>query len=134
MEILKKVSEGAKTLTEGAKSGAKSISKKSSDLVGVAKLKYEMGKLEKEMENNLTALGNLFYLQHKGEKELEEEMERLLGSTKALENDIAELDLQISKFMPKPLTCLDCQMELPDTANYCFACGSKIIRDDVSTE
>ena len=41
----------------------------------------EISKLEKEMENNLSALGNLVFMQHKGEEGLEEEVDRLLRST-----------------------------------------------------
>ncbi|MDF9406909.1 MAG: hypothetical protein A4E52_00643 [Pelotomaculum sp. PtaB.Bin013] len=125
MEIFKKVSESAKTLTEGAKT----ISKKSSDLVGAAKLKFEISKLEKEMENNISALGKLVYLQYKGERELDDEVERLLVSTKALEDDIAEYEAQMAKLMPKPVICSKCQTELPAAAKFCFICGTKVISE-----
>ncbi|MCG9966488.1 zinc-ribbon domain-containing protein [Pelotomaculum terephthalicicum JT] len=126
MEIFKKVSESAKTISEGAKT----ISKKSSDLVGAAKLKYEISKLEKEMENNFSALGNLVYLRHKGEEGIEEEIKRLLDATKALEDDIAEFEEQITKLLPKSLICSECQTELPAAANFCFNCGTKVIDHD----
>jgi len=125
MEILKKVSESARTITEGAKT----IGKKSSDLVGAAKLKFEISKLEKEMENNISALGSLVYLQYKGEKGLEEEVERLLKSTKALEDDITEIEVQIAKFLPKPPVCSKCMTELPMAAKFCFICGTEIVQD-----
>jgi len=125
MEIFKKVSESAKTLTEGAKT----ISKKSSDLVGAAKLKYEISKLEKEMENNISALGKLVYLQHRGEQELDGEVERLLVGTKTLEDDIAEYEAQMAKLMPKPVICSKCQTELPVVAKFCFICGTKVISE-----
>jgi len=126
MEIFKKVSESARTITEGAKT----IGKKSSDLVEAAKLKFEISKLEKEMENNISALGNLVYMQYKGEKGLEEEVERLLKSTMALEKEIADLEVQINKLHPKPPVCSKCQTELPLTAKYCYMCGAKIEKDD----
>lgn len=126
MEIFKKVSEGARTISEGAKT----LGKKSSDLVGAAKLKFEVAKLEKEMENNIAALGKLVFMQYKGEKGLEDEIERLLISTKAIENDIADLQEQIAKLHPKPPVCPNCQTELPLAARYCFNCGSKVTPDD----
>lgn len=126
MEILKKVSDSARTITEGAKT----ISKKSSDLVGVAKLKYEISKYEKEMENNKSALGSLVYLRYKGESGHEEEIERLLKSTQALEDDIKEIEEQIAKFLPKPLMCSKCLTELPAAAKFCFICGTKVTQDD----
>lgn len=122
MEIFKKVSESAKSISEGAKT----IGKRSSELVGVAKLKLEIGKLEKEMENNITALGNLVFMQFKGEKGLEEEIERLLKSTKTLEVDIAELQEQINKLHPRQPVCPSCQTELPLNAKFCCNCGAKI--------
>lgn len=126
MEIFKKVSDSARTLTEGAKT----ISKKSSDLVGVAKLKYEITKLQKEMENNKAALGSLVYLRYKGEKDLEGEIDRLLNNTQALENEIAEIEAQIAKYLPKPPVCPKCMTELPSTAKYCFICGTQVTQND----
>lgn len=122
MEILKKVSEGAKSISEGAKS----IGKKSSDLVETAKLKMEISKLEKEMENNITALGNLVYMQYKGDEGLAEEIDRLLLSTRSLESDIADINEQIEKINPKPPVCGSCHEELPQNAKYCCNCGTKV--------
>ncbi|OPY55974.1 MAG: hypothetical protein A4E55_02294 [Pelotomaculum sp. PtaU1.Bin035] len=125
MEIFKKVTESARTIGEGAKS----IGKKSSDFMGAAKLKYEINKLEKEMENNISALGNLVYMQYKGEKGLEAEVERLLKSTRALEDDITGFEEQIAKLLPKPPVCSKCLTELPFDAKYCFNCGAKMAQD-----
>jgi hypothetical protein len=127
VEIFKKVTESAKTISEGAKT----IGKKSSDLVGATKLKFEMSKLEKEMENNISALGNLVYMQFKGEKGLEDEVERLLKSTRALEEDISELQDQIDKLHPKPPICPNCQTELPYGAKYCYNCGARVAPEQV---
>ncbi|MCL6635882.1 MAG: zinc ribbon domain-containing protein [Peptococcaceae bacterium] len=126
MDFIKKVTEGARTISEGAKT----IGKKSGELVESAKLKFEVAKHEKEMENNIAALGKLVYMQYKGEKGLEDEIERLLISTRAIENDIAEMQEQIARLHPKPPVCPKCQTELPVGARYCFNCGSKVAGDD----
>ncbi|MGI5941238.1 MAG: zinc ribbon domain-containing protein [Pelotomaculaceae bacterium] len=90
----------------------------------------EISKLEKEMENNLSALGNLVFMQHKGEEGLEEEVDRLLRSTGELETEIAEMHEQIVRLNPKPPTCPSCQTQLPYVAKFCYICGAKIINDN----
>jgi hypothetical protein len=122
VEIFKKVSEGAKSISEGAKT----IGKKSSDLVETTRLKMEISKLEKEMENNITALGNLVYLQYKGDEGLSEEIDRLLLSTRSLESDIADINVQIEKINPGPPVCVSCHEELPQNAKFCCNCGVKV--------
>ncbi len=126
MEILKKVSEGARTITESAKT----IGKKSSDLVETAKLKLEISRLEKEVENNLAALGKCVYLQHKGESGMEGEIERLIKSTGELEGEIKNLEEQVARLNPKPPVCPACQTELPFGAKFCFNCGEKIVKEE----
>lgn len=125
MDIFKKVTDGAKTIGEGAKT----IGKKSSDLVESTKLKFEISRLEKEAENNITALGNLVYLQYKGEEGHGEEIERLLKSTKSLEEEIDEMQEQVAKLHPKPPVCPKCQTELPLAAKFCWNCGFKLTQD-----
>lgn len=126
MEIFKKVGEGAKTIGESARS----FGKKSSDLVEVARLKYEVAKLEKEIENNVAALGKLVFLHHKGEKGLEEEIERLVKVTMELEDEVAGINNQIAKFYPNPPVCPQCQTELPEEAKFCYNCGNKLNQDE----
>jgi len=130
MDLFKKVSEGAKNLGEGLSEGAKSLGKKSSELVGVAKLKYEMAKLEKEMDNNMAALGKLNYLRHKGEEISQEEIDRLLASSASLEKDIDDLDSQIEKLMPKTPICPACQKEAVVDAKFCPNCGHPLKQEE----
>ncbi|HQD77012.1 MAG TPA: zinc ribbon domain-containing protein [Bacillota bacterium] len=126
LTIFKKVTEGAKSLGEGART----IGKKSSDLVETTKLKMEISKREKEMENNLSALGNLVFMQYKGEEGLEDEVDRLLQSTRELETEIAELHEQVARLNPKPPTCPSCKTQLPLVAKFCYICGTKITSDN----
>jgi len=130
MDLFKKVSEGAKNLGEGISEGAKSLGKKSSELVGVAKLKFEMAKLEKEMNNNMEALGKLNYLRHKGEDISQEEIDRLLASSVDLEKDIDDLESQIEKLMPKSPICPECQKESVAEAKFCSYCGHPLKQEE----
>ena len=125
-DLFKNVSEGARNLGEGLSEGAKTIGKKSGELVRVAKLKVEMSKLEREMDNNMAALGRFVYLQFRDEEVSQEEIERLLASSKVLEDDIASLEQEIGNMLPKQAVCPNCQTELPASAKFCPNCGGKV--------
>lgn len=105
---------------------AKEVGRKPTGLVEVTKLKYEVTKLKKVMDNNIEAIGNLSYRQYKGEFGLETEIERLLQSTKGVEESIISLEQQIEKLQPKPLVCPQCAIELPGGSLYCYKCGLKV--------
>ena len=92
----------------------------------VTKLKFDISKLEKEMENNLTAMGQLLYRQSKGEEGLAPEIERLLAATAGIEEHIADLQKEVDRLQPKAPVCPDCQEEAPMGASYCPRCGRKL--------
>ncbi|HUW63580.1 MAG TPA: zinc ribbon domain-containing protein [Spirochaetia bacterium] len=132
-ETAKVVGEKAKVVGEraGVKARdvgdlAKGIARKSSELVEVTKLKYDISKLEKEMENNLTALGQLQYRQFRGEEGMAAEIERLLTATAGIDDHILSLQNEVERLQPKPPVCGGCQEEPPPGANFCPRCGKKL--------
>jgi hypothetical protein len=125
VDILKKLSDGAKSSVEAAKK----VGRKSSDLVESTKIKFEISKLEKEVENNISALGYLTFVKFKGEEGHDEEIERLINSTKSLEDEVAELEEQVEKLHPKPPVCPICTTEYPPGAKFCMNCGAKIEKE-----
>lgn len=132
MEIMQKLGETARGLGERAKdlSGkAKDVTKRSSELLEVARLKFDLSKLEKEMDNNMGALGELVYRRDKGEDGLDGEISRLLQSTRELEAEIKTLNEQIKKLQPKPLICPQCKLELPAGGKYCSYCGNLVAEE-----
>lgn len=133
MPFIQKIAESAKQLSSRAKdlSGkagdkAKDLTKKSSELLEVTKMKHELRKMEKEMENNLAGIGALYYQQQTGRDSVEEELKRLIESTKELEIEMKDLEDQISSMQPVPPNCTDCGKELPEGGKYCSYCGKKI--------
>ena len=130
MTFLKKVTEGAKSLGEGAKT----IGGRAGDLVESTKLKFEMSKLEKEVENNISALGNLVFLKFKGAEGHEEEIKRLLDTTKILEEEVAKFTEQIEKLNPKPPVCPKCNAEYLPAAKFCMHCGEKLEQENPPAE
>ncbi len=134
MGFIQKMAESAKQLGNQAKdlSGiaggkARDISKKSSELFEVTKMKYEMKKMEREMENNLAGIGALYYQQQSGQDNMAEELERLLSDTKELEKEMRELEKEINQMQPEVPVCTDCGKELPAGGKYCSFCGKQVI-------
>ncbi|MFZ5597060.1 MAG: zinc ribbon domain-containing protein [Bacillota bacterium] len=126
VDILHKVGEKAKGLGDIARE----VTRKSGELLEVTKLKYEISKLEKEIENNFAGLGALVYQKFKGAGDTDGEVDRLLKNTATLENEIKELEKQIDKLNPKTLSCPECKVDLPAGGKFCSYCGTRILKDE----
>lgn len=87
MEIFHKIGETAK----GLGGRAREVTKRSGELLEATKLKFELSRLDREMENNLCSLGELVYRRSKGEEGLDGEIERLCTSTRTLEADMQSI-------------------------------------------
>ncbi|MTI84878.1 MAG: zinc ribbon domain-containing protein [Firmicutes bacterium] len=137
MELLQKMGNRAKGLGDKAKdltSKAQDIRKRSSGLLEATKLKFELSKLEKEMENNLAGIGLLVYQHHNGEEDLQAEIDRLLEATKELEEEAKALEDQIANLQPKVPVCPECEQELPTGGIYCSYCGLKVLDEENRSE
>lgn len=133
MEFLHKMSDKAKGLGDRAKDltvKAKDIRKRSSGLLEITKMRYELSKLEKEMENDLSGLGLLVFQQYNGEEGLQPEIDRLLEATKELAAEAKALEDQIAELRSTALVCPGCGQELPEGGIYCSFCGLKIVDEE----
>lgn len=129
MDFLQKVGEKAKGLQGKAKElgdMAKEVTRKSGEILEVTKIRFELSRLEKEMENNLSGLGAVVYQKFKGAPEMDEEIDRLCQSTARLEEEMKALEKQIEKMQPKTLTCPDCKIDLPAGGKFCSYCGNQM--------
>ncbi len=125
MEFISRIGEKAKELGDKAKEATR----RPTEFVELTKLKYELAKLQKVIINNKEAIGELVYRQFKGDIGLGAEIERLLQSTKKLEEDILQLEQKIEKMQPKPVICPQCNIELPADGIYCYKCGIKVANE-----
>lgn len=119
---------------KGVGGKALEITKRSGELIEITKLKYEVSRLEKEMENNLSGLGLLVYQKYRGTEGQDEEIERLCQSTVRLEEDIKAAEAEIAKLSPRPPLCPDCKVELPQGGRFCSYCGKEILKDKEEQE
>lgn len=134
MSFIQKIADGAKNLGNKAKDlggiaggKAKDITKKSSELLETTRLKHELRKMEREMENNLAGIGALYYQQQSGQEDVKEELNRLIESTRELEKEMKALEEQILSLQPAPPSCSDCGKDLPEGGKYCSYCGKRIV-------
>lgn len=136
MGFIQKMADSAKQLSSQAKdlSGiagdkARDISKKSSEIFELTKLKREMQKMETEIANNLAGIGALYYQQQQGQDNasVDEELTRLLNDTKELEMQMKELETQIEDLQPEMPACADCGKELPAGGKFCSFCGKQAV-------
>ncbi|MCL5058601.1 MAG: zinc ribbon domain-containing protein [Actinobacteria bacterium] len=132
MDFFQKVGEKAKGLQGKARElgdMAKEVSRKSGEILEVTKIKFELNKLEKEMENNLAGLGAVVYQKFKGAADMDGEIDRLCQSTGRLEEEMKALEKQIEKMQPKTITCPECDVELPTGGKFCSYCGKNVTTD-----
>lgn len=134
MSFVQKIADSAKHLGSRAKDlggmagvKARDLTKKSSELLEYTRLKSELRRMEREMENNLAGIGALYYQQLSGQDGVGEELGRLIEATKELELEMKELEQQIVDLQPELPRCTDCEKELPEGGHYCSYCGKKII-------
>lgn len=126
MDFFQKVGEKAKELG----GMAKEATRKSGEILEVTKLKFELSKLEKEVENNLAGLGALVYQKFKGIGDVDDEIDRLCQSTARVEDEMKAVNQQIDRLQPKSLTCPECKVELPAGGKFCSYCGTNVGKED----
>jgi len=130
VDFLQKVGEKAKGLQGKAKElggMAKEVTRKSGELMEVTKMKFDLNKLEKEMEHNLAGLGVVVYQKYRGASDVDDEIDRLCQSTARLEEEIKAMEKQIERLQPKAHTCPECKTELPSGGKFCTFCGKKAV-------
>ena len=126
MNIFDKFSEGAKNITEGAKL----IGKKSGEILEITKIKLEILKLEREIDNNFQAIGNLVYRKYLGHavSNSEEEITRLCSSIRNLEKDILTFKEELEGNKIYTQVCQYCHQNVPSDAKFCPSCGNSTDR------
>jgi rRNA maturation endonuclease Nob1 len=122
MEIFQRIGE----TTKGLSDKAREVTRRSGEFIEATRLKFELSRLEKELENNFLSLGELVYRRFKGEANLDEDIEHLCESTRKIETDMLTIQEQIDRLQPRPLVCPQCKIELPAGGKFCSYCGRQV--------
>lgn len=115
-------------LSSSVSETAKTLSKRSADLVEISKLNLSIRKREEEIRELYEALGQYIHARLKKMNYINrEDIEDYLRRIEALETDIQVFDKMVLK-MRNVNYCDICDIEMDDDVRYCPLCGKYLSR------
>lgn len=121
-----KLHEAVEKVREGIGKGLETVSSKSRDLLEIAKIKRQIGKLQNEKDEAIEELGDLVYVMYAHETLDEEEIKVKCKPIEALDTDIKNLETKVKKLQSGSVVVCDCGTSVPKGANFCLNCGKKL--------
>ncbi len=110
-------------LSSSVSETAKTLSKRSADLVEISKLNLSIRKREEDIQELYEALGQYVHARLKKLQYINrEDVEEYIRKIETLEADIQVFDKMVLK-MRKVNYCDRCDIELDDDVKYCPLCG-----------
>lgn len=125
MSFFDQFSKVTKDFGNKAQEMTKDIKGKLEEQQAIAHLKAQKAEVEKQIRNTYTAIGELYYQQHKDETE--NEMTSQFQIIAAAEERKAQYEQQL-KAIKNENTCPSCGAAITKEALYCPNCGAKIER------
>lgn len=104
----------------------KDVSQKAKDVSEIAKLRLDIRAKQDFVERQYSALGAVYYTNHKDEEGCEE-AEQIFLIKEALE-EIDRMKAEVLKIRGAA-ECPDCGFKMPEDAAFCSNCGKKL--DDI---
>ncbi len=125
MSFFDQFSKVTKDFGNKAQEMTKDIKGKLEEQQAIARLKAQKAEAEKQIQNTYTAIGQLYYQQHKDDAE--NEMASQFQIIAAAEERKAQYEQQL-KAIKNENTCPSCGAAISKEALYCPNCGAKIER------
>lgn len=131
MTFWEKLKDGTKAFSEKSEEIIEVARSKSGELVGVTKLRLAISKVETEMVNKKTELGNLVYELYRNRREDSESVDICCEEIENLESELNNLKSKMSdaKIQTGPI-CPECGTQLGEGAKFCSNCGAAISADE----
>lgn len=115
-------------LSSSVSETAKTLTKRSADLVEISKLNLSIRKREEEIQELYETLGQYVHARLKKMQYINrEDVEEYLRKIEALETDIQVFDKMVLK-MRNINFCDKCDIEMDDDVRYCPLCGKYLGR------
>ncbi len=98
---------------------------KTTELTGMAKIKFNMRSEEGKLEKCYSEIGRLFYTAEKEGKDNSYEISTLIMQADKINSDLADLRKEFAK-LKKACICTSCGSEISNECVYCPVCGTKV--------
>ena len=120
-------------LQKGVNDVAAFTSKKTTELTGLAKLKYAIHVCEQKLDKCFTEIGRLFYESQKDGADHSAEIATLIMQIDKLTSDLALHNAEIMK-LKNAVTCTSCGSEIAKECIFCPICGKKMDEEEKSED
>ncbi len=109
----------------GVTKAASFTAKKTTELTGMAKIKYNLHIKEGKLEKCYAEIGKLYYLTKKEGEDHSVEIDTFIMQIDKLTEDIGQLKMELSK-LKNTRVCGECYAEVSKDCTFCPVCGEKI--------
>ncbi len=113
-----------KTVTDAAYYTAK----KTSELTGAARVKFNIKAEEIRLKSTYAKIGSLFYSAEREGLDHTDEIATLITQADKINGDIAAYREKLAE-LRKARTCTECGGKISRSASFCPNCGAKIVRE-----
>ena len=113
-----------KTVTDAAYYTAK----KTSELTGAARVKFNIKAEEIRLKSTYAKIGSLFYSAEREGLDHADEIATLITQADKINGDIAAYREKLAE-LRKARTCTECGGKISRSASFCPNCGAKIVRE-----
>ena len=116
--------EFIKDFTRKVTDTAKVAAKKSSDMVEITKLNFNIGSEEDKIKKTYTQIGEIVYHSYEKGEEIPQDLKELCEKVVATKKSIEKMRQQILSLKNIKI-CPTCKEELPEEVAFCPKCGTK---------
>jgi len=110
----------------GIGKGLETVGSKSRELLEIAKIRRQIGKLQHQKDEAIEELGDLVYVMFTHETLDEEEVNAKCKPIETLDKDIKSLETTVRKLQSDAVVVCGCGTSIPKGANFCLNCGKKL--------
>lgn len=120
-------------LQKGVADAASFTAKKTSELTGIAKLKYTIHSNEQKLDKCFAEIGRLYYEMKKEEADHEIEISTLMMQVDKISADLVLNNAELMK-LKKSVPCPECGAEIAKECIFCPVCGLKLDKNEETEE